>query len=333
MRTFIFSALLLAAIPLGAFTDPFLRLNINQRSFINPGGICPNCTGSWFMTAGLRHFGDEWGKTGSTVYYAFGNDARNRIHGPFDVAYMRNVTSVSHISPMAVSGSIFTVTEAYSARYAYAFDIGSWRAGVGARLSYYRMKEAHEIFTVPPAGFHEAWTAQGSQFSADLGTLITDLHGTYFGFSVRNITAPSYALRSESPLPMEGALTRSCQLIAGSKFDIAEKWDVVPEASFQHNGLGGAVEGGAMIRYNHAWGFGASYMSGEQAPHWSIRAGYTRTKFKWLLSFEPSENGPAVETGIVWRFLYPRTSCCININPCDGPPRLDEVHTEFTPHE
>lgn len=313
MRTLLFFSLLLITARSFAGDDPFLRLQVNQRNFLNPGTVCPFCKGSCYAAFGMRHAEGSWPVTGNAMYFSIGNDARNQIHGPWDFSYMHSADDNSK-------------TDGYSARYAYAFNIGDWRMGVGARASYYRFEEKVGYgIEGPPAPFIDPITFRGSQFDFDLGTMVTDLHGTYFGASVRHLAEPAVTMKNKvKDLLLTKELGRTFSVMAGSKFDLSDNWDLLPEATFQHNGVYGMIEGGAMLRYDHQWAAGVSVLSGGEAPHLAFHAGFTRQKFKWIAEVEPSAKGVAIETGIVWRFFFQQE--------CDGIPPKPLVKTEFTPH-
>ncbi|TND01815.1 MAG: hypothetical protein FD123_4191 [Bacteroidetes bacterium] len=311
MKTLVFSFLFIATSAF-AFDDPFLRLHINQRSYINPGTVCPFCSGSCYLSYGTRHQHGDYHTQYTAQYAAFGNDARNQLHGPWDVSYMNFNSGRADVN-------------AYSARYAYAFEVGDWRAGIGIRSSYYVMKEtifSPEIGQVNNPPLPDSLQCSRGLFDADAGLMITNLHGTYFGFSVRHLAAPVYVLQNEGyAFGEKGSLPRTWHAMAGTKIPIGDHFDISPEATYQFNGKRGVFDGGAMFRYNYRWTAGMSWSTSPGSPHMSFRAGFTHNKFKWITSFEPQAGQWAVETGIVWRFLFQQE--------CTGGPQKPKIFQDW----
>lgn len=316
MRILFLSAVLGCTLTAQALGDPFMRLHLNQRNYINPGSVCPFCSGSSYATFGFRNQQGITGDPFRATYFSIGDDSRNALHGPFDLSYSR------------VRETDFTV-DAYSARYAFAFEVGGWRTGIGARVNYMNVARVPEM-EVSPIHPVMKYTKQ-NQFDWDAGIMVTNLHGTYFGASLRHIGSKTLSVGTYEGVPavpgIPFKLKQQAAFVAGTKFDLSSHWDVLPEVTFIHDGETGVFDGGAMIRFNHQWALGASYATGNRTPAVAIRGGFTHQKFKWLATVEPSAAGMAVETGIVWRFNFD--------GECNGvPPKpIFKKKREFSPHE
>lgn len=317
MRILFLSALLGLSFNASALGDPFMRLHLNQRNYINPGSVCPFCSGSSYATFGFRNQQGITGDPFRATYFSIGDDSRNALHGPFDLSYSR------------VRENDFTV-DAYSARYAFAFETGGWRTGIGARVNYMNVAHVPEM-EVSPIYPVMKFTKQ-NQFDWDAGIVVTNLHGTYFGASLRHIGSKTvatgnYEVTQPTVPGVSFKLKQQAAFVAGTKLDLSSQWDVLPEVTFIHDGETGVFDGGAMIRFNHQWALGASYATGNRTPAVAIRGGFTHQKFKWLATVEPSAAGMAVETGIVWRFNFD--------GECNGvPPKpIFKKKREFSPHE
>lgn len=316
MRLLFLSAVLGCSFTANALGDPFLRLHLNQRNYINPGSVCPFCSGSSFATFGFRNQQGIIGDPFRATYFSVGDDSRNALHGPWDFGYAR------------MREGDFTV-DAYSARYAFAFEIGGWRTGIGARVNYMNVVRVPESDANP---MHPVMNfTKQNQFDWDAGLMVTNLHGTYFGASLRHIGSKTLSVGTYEGVPavpgIPFILNQQAAFVAGTKIDLDSHWDLLPEATFIHNGETGVFDGGAMIRFNHRWALGASYATGDRTPAVAIRGGFTHQQFKWLATVEPSGAGLAVETGIVWRFNFD--------GECNGvPPKpIFKKKREFYPHE
>src|SRR6478672_2509934 len=90
--------------------DQHFGLALNQRSFYNPAALCPYCKGSSFMSTGMSFLPGV--KNNSGFYYAFGNDAENLVHGPWDFSWAQTCSSE-------------ITTKAFSMRYAFAFNVSA----------------------------------------------------------------------------------------------------------------------------------------------------------------------------------------------------------------
>ncbi len=99
--------------------------------------------------------------------------------------------------------------------------------------------------------------------------------------------------------------------MAGYVQKISPKWNVVPDVSFLTNKTETVFIPGAMMRYNHHYAFGCvmTFASNEKAAY-QIRAGYMSSKFKFLASASPSDEGWIIETEITWLFGFTQD--------CDG---------------
>lgn len=317
MRKFILLCSLGFSLTANATGDPFLRLHLNQRNYINPGSVCPFCSGSSFATFGFRNQQGISGDPFRATYFSAGDDSRNRIHGPWDFGYAR------------LRGSLITL-DVYSGRYAFAFETGGWRTGIGVRLNYINPVKVPENTASPSTSFY-AFKKQPC-FDADAGIMVTNLHGTYFGVSLRHIGSRKVVAASADPPtipqpPIDLDMNQQLAFVAGTKIDIAMHWDILPEVTFIHDGNSGVFDGGAMLRFNHQWALGASYATGERTPGFALRGGFTHQRFKWLATLEPSAAGMSVETGVVWRFNFD--------GECNGvPPKpIFKKKREFSPHE
>jgi hypothetical protein len=225
-------------------------------------------------------------KNNSGFNYAFGNDAANVIHGPWDLSY-------------AQVKSADVTTKAFGMRYAYAMSIGNWQAAIGMRGSYYTIRGNGD--------------AQFSTklFDADAGIMATNRKGMYFGMSMLHLGQPSKTIRNESDVTYSVELPQTFNMIGGYVQKINTDWDVLPDISFLTNKAENVLMPGAMVRYKHhyALGGGVTFVSGEEASY-QLRAGYMSSKFKFLASACPSAAGWTIETGITWRFWFTQD--------CDG---------------
>jgi hypothetical protein len=256
--------------------DQHFGLALNQRSFYNPAALCPYCKGSTFMSTGLSFMPGV--KNNSGYYYAFGNDEENFIHGPWDLSY-------SQMKSADIS------TNAFSMRYAYALQMGNWRAAIGMRGSFYSIHgngDAHFSTKL---------------FDGDAGIMMTNQKGMYFGMSMLHLGSPSKTIRNESGITYAVELPQTFNLIGGYVQKLNTNWDVLPDVSFMTNAAETVIEPGAMIRLKHhyALGGGVTFANDENAAY-EIRAGYMSSKFKFLASACPSSEGWTLEGGITWRF-------------------------------
>ncbi len=267
-----------------ACNNPHFGLALNQRSFYNPAALCPYCVGSTFMSGGSSFI--PGAKNISGFNYAFGNDADNFIHGPWDLSYSQMKTPEIKMS-------------AYSMRYAYSMQIGNWKAAIGMRGSRYTIKGNGD--------------AQFSTklFDADAGIMATNQKGMYFGMSMLHLGSPSRTIRNESGITYSVSLPQTFNVIGGYVQKISPAWDVLPDVSFLSNKMENVFIPGAMIRFKHHYslGGGMTFASNEKASY-QIRAGYMSSKFKFLASACPSPQGWTIETGITWRFWFTQD--------CDG---------------
>lgn len=296
MRTLLFALLFISA-PALAFDEPFLRLHLNQRNYMNPGSICPFCSGSCFLTYGMRYQHNGGTNPFVSQYLAFGNDARNQVHGPWDVMYMNYSSPVNKVNM-------------YSARYAFAIDLNDWRLSIGVRGAYYYIREQQPDVLVAHPGTQEQVVLAGAKgrgklFDADAGVMLSDLHGSYAGVSFRHPGAPSFGISNEGGTVLHRVQLKSAvHAMAGTKIPVGNKFDICPEASFQYQDHKGVFDGGAMFRYKYRWTVGTYWGNVPGSPALSFRAGYTHPKFKWITSVEPSSANFSIETGIVWRFHF-----------------------------
>ena len=284
MKSIISLALILVTGSIFACNNPHFGLALNQRSFYNPAALCPYCVGSTFMSGGLSFIPGV--KNNSGFNYAFGNDEDNVIHGPWDLSYAQMKTAD-------------VTTKAYSMRYAYAMEIGSWKAAIGMRGSYY------SIHGNGDAQFRTKF------FDADAGILATNQKGMYFGMSMLHLGSPSRTILNETGITYSVQLPQTFNAIGGYVQKINENWDVLPDISFLMNKTESVFIPGAMVRLKHhyALGGGMTFASNEKASY-QIRAGYMSSKFKFLASACPSAQGWTIETGITWRFWFTQD--------CDG---------------
>jgi hypothetical protein len=284
MKKILSFVFLLLAGSIFACNNPHFGLALNQRSFYNPAALCPYCVGSSFMSGGLSFMPNV--KNNSGFNYAFGNDAANFIHGPWDLSYAQ----------MKTEG---VTTQAFSMRYAYAMQIGKWKAAIGMRGSRY------SIHGNGDAHFSTKF------FDADAGIMATNQKGTYFGMSVLHLGSPSRTILNESGITYAVVLPQTFNAVAGYVQKINVKWDVLPDVSFLSNKTENVFIPGAMLRYKHhyAFGGGATFASNDAAT-FQVRAGYMSSKFKFLASACPSAQGWTIETGVTWRFWFTQD--------CDG---------------
>ncbi|CAN5844211.1 hypothetical protein BH11BAC7_BH11BAC7_28340 [soil metagenome] len=277
-------ALVMITAHIFACNNPHFGLALNQRSFYNPASLCPYCVGSTFMSGGLSFIPGS--KDNSGFNYAFGNDAANFIHGPWDLAY-------------AQMQSPGVTTKAVSMRYAYAMLVGKWKAAIGMRGSYYSI--------------HGNGDAQFSTkfFDADAGMMVTNQKGMYFGMSMLHLGGPTRAISNETGITYSVALPQTFNAMAGYVQKINSNWDVLPDVSFLTNKTENVFIPGAMVRLKHhyALGGGMTFASNEHASY-QVRAGYMSSKFKFLASASPGAEGWIIETGITWRFGFTQD--------CDG---------------
>lgn len=225
-------------------------------------------------------------KNNSGFYYAFGNDADNFIHGPWDLAW-------SEMRSAAVS------TKAFSMRYAFAFNVGSWKVAAGMRGSHYKI--------------HGAGDAEFSTklFDGDAGVMATNQKGFYVGVSMNHLGSPSKTIRNESGITYAVSLPQSIDVMSGYVQKLNEHWDVLPDMSFMTNSMESVFEPGAMVRYRHhyAAGGGMTFATNENVVY-EIRAGYMSSKLKFLASACPTAQGWTLEGGLTWRFWFTQD--------CDG---------------
>ncbi len=274
----------LATMHIFACTNPHFGLALNQRSFYNPAALCPYCVGSTFMSVGSSFI--PGAKNNSGLNYAFGNDADNLVHGPWDLSYAQMKTPELKMN-------------VFSMRYAYAIEIGNWKAAIGMRGSHYSI--------------HGNGEAQFSTklLDADAGMFATNQKGMYFGMSMLHLGGPSRTIRNENGITYAVELPQTFNAIGGYVKKINTTWDVLPDVSFLSNKTSTVFIPGAMIRYKHHYtlGGGMTFASNEKASY-QIRAGYMSSKFKFLASACPSAQGWTIETGITWRFGFTQD--------CDG---------------
>jgi hypothetical protein len=284
MKKLIASLFILSTTAAFACHDQHFGLALNQRSFYNPAALCPYCKGSSFMSTGLSFMPGV--KNNSGFYYAFGNDAENFVHGPWDFSW-------SQLRSADVS------TKAFSVRYAFAFNVRNWRVAIGVRGSHYKI--------------HDEGDAQFSTklFDGDAGFMATNQKGFYIGASLNHLGSPSRTIRNENGITYAVSLPQSINVMSGYVQKLNTKWDVLPDISLMTNVNESVFEPGAMVRYNHhyALGGGMTFATDEKATY-EIRAGYMSSKFKFLASACPTAEGWTLEGGITWRFWFTQD--------CDG---------------
>ncbi|HET6992686.1 MAG TPA: hypothetical protein VFJ43_15235 [Bacteroidia bacterium] len=286
---FLFTALLVSG-SVFACHDQRFGLALNQRSFYNPASLCPYCKGSTFLASGLNFMPGI--KNDYGMYYAFGNDEDNIIHGPWDIAYSTSKTSDSYSS-------------AFSLRYAYAMQFGKWKAALGMRGSFYSMRHAN-----PDPGLENSMLS-AKLFDSDAGIMVTNQKGLFIGISMLHLGSPGKIVHTENGMAQVISTEQTLNVMGGYTQKISDQWDVLPDLSFMNNKTESVLEPGAMIRFKHhyALGTGVTFASND-APSYEIRGGYMSSKFKWLTSAYQTPQGWSVETGIVWRFWFTQE--------CDG---------------
>ena len=284
MKTKIILGLCLFTDSLFACNDPRFGLALNQRSFYNPAALCPYCHGSTFIASGLNFLPGI--KNEHEMYYAFGNDENNILHGPFDFSY-------STMKSQEAS------TTAFSLRYAYAIQFGNWKAAIGMRASHYSIHESVKNTGATDANF------SSKLFDSDAGIMVTNEKGLYVGISLLHLGSPEKTTAAENGISHSIAMTQTLNVMSGYVQKINDKWDVLPDLSFLNNKNESVLESGAMIRFMHHYSLGAGVtFASDDKVAYELRGGYMSSKFKWLMSASQSPEGWNVETGIVWRFWF-----------------------------
>jgi hypothetical protein len=281
-----------------ACNNPHFGLALNQRSFYNPASLCPYCKGSTFMATGMNFMPGTKNEYG--MYYAFGNDEDNFIHGPWDFSY----------STMRTPD---TYSTAFSMRYAYSMQFGNWKAAAGMRGSFYRIHQ-----TNPDPGLEKNMLST-KMFDGDAGIMLTNLKGLFIGVSMLHLGSPEKTVKTENGISVPISMQQTLNVMGGYTQKINTKWDLLPDLSFMNNKTESALQTGAMIRFKHHYAVGSGVtLSNDDKPAIEIRGGYMSSKFKWLSSATQTPEGWNIETGIVWRFWF-KQSCdggvCTSQNP------------------
>ncbi len=261
---------------LSACHDNHFGLALNQRSFYNPAALCPYCKGSPFMSSGFSFMPGV--KNNSGFYYAFGNDEDNFVHGPWDMSYSQMKSD--HVK-----------TNAFGIRYAYAKQMGDWKAAIGMRASFYHMQGI------------DAASFSTKLFDGDAGMMLTNQKGFYVGFSVLHLGSPAKTINTENGITYAVSLPQTFSVMSGYVQKINEFWDVLHDLSFMANTTETVFQPGGMIRFKHhyALGGGMTFASNEKATY-DLRGGYMSSRFKFLASACPTNEGWTIETGITYRF-------------------------------
>lgn len=226
------------------------------------------------------------------MYYAFGNDESNVLHGPWDLSY--NIMKAPGLE-----------SRAFSLRYAYAVQMGNWKAAIGMRGSYYCIKESYEIPGATTVHFST------KLFDSDAGIMLTNQKGLYVGISMLHLGSPEKSVNNENGTSHSISTVQTLNIMGGYTQRITDDWDVLPDLSVLNNKTESVLETGALVRFKHhyALGGGVQFVSNDKTAY-KLRGGYTSSKFKWLVSACPAEAGWNIETGIVWRFWFQQE--------CDG---------------
>ncbi|HTL82473.1 MAG TPA: type IX secretion system membrane protein PorP/SprF [Bacteroidia bacterium] len=277
-------SLTLAAIALyitgSACNDHLYRLALNQRSFYNPAALCPYCKGSYFLSAGLDFSPDV---VGYGEFYAFGDDGKNKMHGPWDAAYYHSSSSGLDMN-------------SYSFRYAYEKNLAyGWRVSAGIRASFMQVQKQF---------FHEGVSQKmGTSFAdLDAGIFVTNQEGFYVGLSAQHLPAFSKTLQTGEE-QSKISMNRVYGMNAGGVIPVCDLFDIMVEGNGVCDSSEYSSQLNAMVRFFSVVGVGGGVTySQKNIPEYELRGGITSTAFKFLASMEFTPQGKQIEMGMVMRF-------------------------------
>jgi|GEM_PF-6936738 len=276
MRTILSTCLsLLTFTAFGQF-EPNFAMTLNQRSFNNPAALCPYCPGSPFLAVAHRYnepLGNAW-------QVGIGNDNNDFIRGAWDISYSGSESEQHRFTGAGV-------------RYAGKFRVGNWMSSAGVRLRYSHLRINGSESATP--------AISTNALASDFGLFVTDLNGTYFGFSVND------AINTN-------ANTAGYRFMTGTKKDISARWDILPELllTYQSDQLQGNIV--VPFRFAHRIVLGVGYQKSITGNGMVIRTGVSTKMLKWLVQAEQHSGSWAVETGFVFRIISSEcngTSCNI----------------------
>jgi hypothetical protein len=276
MRTILSTCLSLLTFTAFGQNDPNFAMTLNQRSFNNPAALCPYCPGSPFLALAHRYnepLDNAW-------QVGIGNDNNDFIRGAWDISYSGSKSEQYRRTGVGM-------------RYAGKFRVGNWMSSAGVRVRYSHLRLNGNESATP--------AISTNALASDFGLFITDLNGTYFGFSASDAFNTNAAIANY-------------RFMTGTKKDLSARWDVLPELllTYQSNQLQGNIV--VPFRFAHRVVLGVGYQSSITGNGIIIRTGVSTKALKWLVQAEQHSGSWAVETGFVFRIISSEcngTSCNI----------------------